>query len=241
MNIVIKYNGMNINLSNDKLVNLTDMWKAVDGKSSQRVPKWRELPSTKNFLESLEKDLNVRKSDLWKTRGGNGGGTYGHWQIALAYAKYLSPEFHIWANKALREHCEEAVDPGLKIDRGVEAYRRKGYSEEWIANRQLGKTARDEFTSILGECNAKWRHYAIASDMVNKVVLGMTEKAYRKQMGISHTRDGQSKAQLAMIRAIEALATERIDAKQNEEGWIPVEDALKIVGKTAKAFEGIMG
>ena len=29
-----------------------------------------------------------------------------HWQIALAYAKYLSPEFHMWCNTVVRERME---------------------------------------------------------------------------------------------------------------------------------------
>jgi hypothetical protein len=32
--------------------------------------------------------------DVLETKRGYGGGTFAYWQIALAYAKYLSPEFY---------------------------------------------------------------------------------------------------------------------------------------------------
>lgn len=40
------------------------------------------------------------------TQRGKGGGTYAHWQLGLAYAKYLSPEFHICCNTVVRERME---------------------------------------------------------------------------------------------------------------------------------------
>ena len=32
--------------------------------------------------------------------------TWAHWQIGLAYAKYLSPEFHMWCNEVIRDRME---------------------------------------------------------------------------------------------------------------------------------------
>nr|WP_274704718.1 KilA-N domain-containing protein [Aquabacter cavernae] len=46
---------------------------------------------------------NLTVGQVMTTKRGKGGGTYAHWQIGLAYAKYLSPEFHMWRNTAVRE------------------------------------------------------------------------------------------------------------------------------------------
>ena len=43
---------------------------------------------------------------LVATARGNKGGTWAHWQLALAYAKYLSPEFHTWCNGVVRNAME---------------------------------------------------------------------------------------------------------------------------------------
>lgn len=97
------YNGSLIHEKADKL-SLTDMWKAA-GSDAQKTPaKWQGLPSSKDFIEHVS--LIVGKSDIIKATRGKGGSTWAHWQIALAYAKYLSPEFHMWCNQVVRAHME---------------------------------------------------------------------------------------------------------------------------------------
>jgi len=57
----------------------------------------RNKPFGKEANRDMEKwcrqstDLAIQ-AGLVKTTRGKGGGTWAHWQIALAYAKYLSPE-----------------------------------------------------------------------------------------------------------------------------------------------------
>lgn len=81
------------------------MWRAEDGKNSQRPVRWLAQIDTVKFLETLENKLKVpgKDFDLVTTkRGGTNPGTWGHYQVALAYAKYLSPEFHIWCNEVVK-------------------------------------------------------------------------------------------------------------------------------------------
>ncbi len=101
-------------------MNLTHMWKAVDGRKSQKPKYWLRLPHTHRFLESLAKKLNTGLSRLLKTTRGRYGGTYAHWQIALAYAKYLSPEFHIWCNDVVKDRFELMAEPGEWAKKKVE-------------------------------------------------------------------------------------------------------------------------
>lgn len=49
--------------------------------------------------DNLKRDLK----HVYETRAGRGGGTWAHWHIAMAYAKFLSNEFHMWANTVVRE------------------------------------------------------------------------------------------------------------------------------------------
>ncbi len=44
-------------------------------------------------------------------RGGPETATWAHWQIGLAYAKYLSPAFHAWCNEVVRGHMEGDLRP----------------------------------------------------------------------------------------------------------------------------------
>ncbi|WP_421958081.1 KilA-N domain-containing protein [Pseudodesulfovibrio senegalensis] len=60
---------------------------------------------TTNFINALVKELKcASQAQLVKITKGRYGGTLAHWQIALAYAKYLSPKFHIAANKIIKRY-----------------------------------------------------------------------------------------------------------------------------------------
>ena len=85
-----------------EMMNLTDMWKAA-GKPSGRAPAdWREVTTTIEFVEHFALTAGGA-GNLFVTRQGRSGGTFAHWQIGLAYAKYLSPGFHMGCNTVARE------------------------------------------------------------------------------------------------------------------------------------------
>ena len=147
MNILMTYNKTTIAFNDSNLINLTHMWKAVDGTASQKPAQWlNQREDGKNFLKSLQKKLDVRKTYLVKTiRGGRGGGggTYAHWQVALAYAKYLSPEFHIKCNEIIRQHFEYEAHPEKALsdyqEKCIEKWRAEGKSEvpECITEKEI--------------------------------------------------------------------------------------------------------
>lgn len=86
------------------MVNATQMAKTFN----KRVTKWLELPSTQEFLQSLSE---VRKSDITQLviiRRGNFAdkreqGTWMHEDVALEFARWLSPMFAIWCNDRIKE------------------------------------------------------------------------------------------------------------------------------------------
>lgn len=53
-------------------------------------------------VEVVAGTLDVGHTHISTKRGVNGV-TFAHWQIAMAYAKYLSPEFHVWCSTVVRE------------------------------------------------------------------------------------------------------------------------------------------
>jgi hypothetical protein len=91
------YNGEIIRDKGEHIA-LTDMWRAHGSDPARQPSNWLASADAKNFIEVL----NPGNSGIMSKRG-KGGGTYAHWQIALAYAKYLSPEFHMWCNDVVRE------------------------------------------------------------------------------------------------------------------------------------------
>lgn len=98
--LIHKYNDSSITFKQDDgdvMVNATQMAKEF----GKRPSKWLELPSTKEFLTELQ---TIRLSDsLIKTAEGRNGGTWFHEDVALEFARWLSPRFSIWCNDKIKE------------------------------------------------------------------------------------------------------------------------------------------
>lgn len=96
------YKGSNISFANGKnvMINATEMAKSFD----KRPVDWLQNQSTIAFLNELSK---VRKSTLTDlvqvTKGGNNPGTWMHEDVALEFARWLSPAFAIWCNDRIKE------------------------------------------------------------------------------------------------------------------------------------------
>ena len=54
--------------------------------------------------------------------------------------------FKVWLAMVGRERIEETIDPEQAIDRALETYLKKGYSEEWVHQRILSIRIRNELT-----------------------------------------------------------------------------------------------
>lgn len=96
---VYKYKGSNITFqlgNGDVMVDATQMAKAFGKKPS----KWLELPSAKSFLLELQGVRKSDRSELIHTI--NGIGTWFHEDVALEFARWLSPSFAIWCNDKIK-------------------------------------------------------------------------------------------------------------------------------------------
>ena len=86
------------------LVSLTDLFKQAQVRgltSGKRNPSDWSKEAGAEFIDFVAENLHTRKSGIYKSskaRADRGGGTFAHKQIALAYAKYLSPELHMEVN-----------------------------------------------------------------------------------------------------------------------------------------------
>lgn len=92
------------------LVSLTDLWKAGGGKANQKPSDWRRKEGS-NFITHLSTAESMPEKHLFLVTMGRNGGTFAHWQIALAYAKYLSPELHMAVNEIFMRY--QTGDPTL--------------------------------------------------------------------------------------------------------------------------------
>ena len=103
LNQIFQYNGSPISFQkgNSVMVNATEMAKPF-GKLAKD---WLSNKSTKDFLSTLSAVRTIPLTDLVKIiQGGNyEQGTWMHEDVALEFARWLSPAFAIWCNDRIKE------------------------------------------------------------------------------------------------------------------------------------------
>lgn len=118
LSLVFNSTLINVDPQDATRISLTDMWRAHKGDRSERPVNWIASRQATDLADFLADQQKVRISDLLKTEPGRNGSTFAHWQLAMAYAKYLSPAFHAWCNEVVRAHMERPVPApqGLTLD-----------------------------------------------------------------------------------------------------------------------------
>ena len=119
--------------------------------------------------------------------------------------------FKTWLAMVGRERIEETIDPEQAIDRALETYLKKGYSEEWVHQRLLAIRIRNELTDEWEKRGVqKGKEYAILTDEITRAWSGMTTRQYKKYKGLKkeNLRDNMSDLELVLTMLAEATTTE---------------------------------
>ena len=88
--------------------------------------------------------------------------------------------FKLWLAKVGKERIDEAYDPEITINRALDTYRKKGYSEEWINQRLKTIDVRKEFTDELKRVGInESKDFAILTNMLTQIWSGYSVKEYK--------------------------------------------------------------
>ena len=119
--------------------------------------------------------------------------------------------FKMWLAEVGKERIDETIDPELAIDRAIETYQKKGYSEGWIHQRMLAIRVRNALTGEWDKHGVqKGVEYAILTDEITKAWSGMTTRKYKNLKGLTkeNLRDNMSDLELVLNMLAEATTTE---------------------------------
>jgi len=125
--------------------------------------------------------------------------------------------FKLWLAEIARERLEEMDDPEKGIDRMMEYYHRKGYSEAWINQRIKSIEIRKELTDEWDKRGIrKGQEYAILTDEILRGWSGLTTKQYKqfKDLKTENLRDNMTNLELVLNMLAEATTTEISKEKQ---------------------------
>lgn len=93
--------------------------------------------------------------------------------------------FKQWLASLGRERLEEMDDPEIGIDRMLEYYHRKGYSENWINQRLKSIEVRKELTDEWERRGVKkGQESATLTDIITQGWSGMTTRQYKQYKGL---------------------------------------------------------
>ena len=155
--------------------------------------------------------------------------------------------FKLWLARVGRERIDETIDPEQAIDRALETYLKKGYSEEWVHQRLLSIRIRNELTDEWQKRGVqKGREYAILTDEISKAWSGMTTRQYKGYKGLKkeNLRDNMSDLELVLNMLAEASTTGISQVEKPEgmaENLAVAQRGGRVAGNARKELEREMG
>lgn len=103
---VFQYEGADVSfqIGDGVMINATEMYKRFGRKKNPHL--WLKNKSTQEFIQEYSKLRNTNLPDLVQVIHGGSDGEHGTWMhedIALEFARWLSPKFAIWCNDRIKE------------------------------------------------------------------------------------------------------------------------------------------
>ncbi len=136
-----------------------------------------EVTTNCSQLKMLAPDGKIRLRDAMVTK-----------DIFRLIESILSPKaepMKMWLANLGSERIDEVFDPEIAINRAVNYYRNKGYSDEWIKLRLSGIVDRFKLTDVWKEGEiSKPVEYAMLTNEIYKSWSGMKASEYKEYKGI---------------------------------------------------------
>ena len=135
--------------------------------------------------------------------------------------------FKQWLAYVGKQRLDEEIDPQIAIDRAIESYRKKGYSEAWISQRLRGIDIRKEMTNEWKRAGiTEPRQYASLTNILTAAWSGKTVQEYKKLKGLKkeNLRDNMTNTEL-VLNALAEISTTEISKATNPQGLSEATDA----------------
>lgn len=227
-----------------EMYSLNDLWVIAGSPETKRPNDWQNTQQGADFIYSACKILNATKNGIIKSKRGKGGGTYGIRQVALEYAQYLDADLAVLVNEVFFQRLEEEKNPDLIGKRYIEAYKRRGKSDEWITARLKGIQTRNLFTDTLKSHQVIGLGYRNCTNAIYRPLFGGNASVIRAKKNITSattsTRDCMNRTELIAVELAESLATDHIEENNvlgNRKCEIVSENASRCVAGAISRFK----
>lgn len=156
-------------------INPNDYWYRLKTRLTEEEKS--ELSTKCRKLKLKAQDGKYRETDTLDTKG-----------ILRLIESVPSPKaepFKLWLASLGSERIDEIYNPEIAVNRAIEYYRKKGYSDDWIKARITGIVTRKKLTDVWKENGIKHEYeYAILTDEIYKTWSGMKASEYKQKKGL---------------------------------------------------------
>lgn len=206
-----------------------------------------KLKKEENFeLSSITRQLKLKSSD-GKYYNTDVTDIEGMFRIIESIPSKNAEPIKIWLARLGQERINETFDPSLTVQRAIDTYRAKGYTEDWIIKRIKGIQDRKKLTDT-------WKNggvtdeveFAILTNDIYREWSGMTAKEYKQYKGLKKEslRDNMSELEVALAD-IGELTTRKLAEKHKPVGLAEnrkiAKEGGQVANNTRKDIESRLG
>ena len=144
--------------------------------------------------------------------------------------------FKLWLANLGSERIDEVFDPEIAINRAVDYYRKRGYSDKWIKDRLDGIVDRKQLTDVWKDGGiTKNYEYGILTNEIYQEWSGMKAREYKAFKGLrkESLRDNMSDIEVALTDLGE-IATRELAKEHKPYGLEQNKKIAKMGGHAAK-------
>ena len=192
-----------------------------------------------NQLKLISEDGKYRLTDVVDLEG--------MFRIIESIPSKKAEPIKLWLARLGKERIDEEYDPEITINRALDAYRRKGYSDDWINQRLKAIDARKEFTDELKNNGIESsKEFADLTNLLTKTWSGYSVKEYKSYKGLTkeNLRDNMTNMELVLNMLAEVSSTEiskSNDVKSKENAKESVIEGSTIAKNTREQIEAKTG
>ena len=144
--------------------------------------------------------------------------------------------FKMWLAQMGKERIDEVFDPEIAINRAIDYYRARGYSDKWIETRLKGILDRKKLTDVWKENGIKQNYeYAILTNEIYQSWSGMKASEYKEYKNIrkESLRDNMTDIEIVLTDLGE-IATRELAKEHRPYGLKENRKIAKIGGHAVK-------
>ena len=187
-----------------------------------------ELTTKCSQLKMLAPDGKMRLRDTLDTKG--------ILRLIESIPSSNAEPFKLWLAQMGKERIDEIFDPEIAMNRAIDYYRSRGYSDKWIETRLRGILDRKKLTDVWKENGiTKNYEYAVLTNEIYQEWSGMKASEYKNYKSIrkESLRDNMTDVEVALANLGE-IATRELAKKHRPYGLEKNKEIAKKGGHVAK-------